>query len=155
MSAESTPDGEDTETRDSRRGYSSTIPKGDAPRLLSHPDAAWALVDADEPFFFADVDIDRSVFLRLVDAGLLSHADATQTERETDNGVASLAWRWETRDDLADWVRHHVDRPAARCPADGCSSSGVKNLGDGRYTCSRGACDSEFDRATAKEVLGR
>ena len=155
MSAESTPDGEDTETRDSRRGYSSTISRGDGRRLLSHPDAAWALVDTEEPFFFGDVDIDRPMLLGLSDAGLLSHADATRAERETDNGVTSLAWRWETRDGLADWVRHHVDRPEARCPVDGCPSSGVKNLGDGRFTCSRGECDSEFGRETAEEVLGR
>lgn len=36
-----------------------------------------------------------------------------------------------------------------------CGHLGIKNLGDGWYSCSREECDAQFGREVAKEVLGR
>jgi len=85
--------------------------------------------------------------------------------RETADGPASRctrcaatfrsdAWRWTLPQGVAAWIAAHVD-PPGECPAPDCRAGGIRNLGDGRYTCSNDDCDSRFDRSTAAEVLGR
>lgn len=55
---------------------------------------------------------------------------------------------WKTTPRAYEYAKS-IERKAA-AP---CGYSGVKNLGDGEFTCTEKTCDCRFDRETAEQVL--
>ena len=137
---------------DARGSYRETLGEGHGSYLLAHPTAAHRLRRTSDPIAFADLDVPTERFYELVGKGILIRDDREMAA--TDDGQTYLRWTWTVADGVRTWIDSHVD-PPGECPEPDCEAAGIRNLGDGRYTCSRDACDSEFGRATAKEVLGR
>ena len=120
--------------------------------LQSNHDVARELVDIDPPIRRHELDIDRAAFSKLYTIGLIQHASERPISDPDVDG--SYSWLWELADGVAEWIEHNVDL-RGECPAADCDSRGVKNLGDGEFTCTDADCPETFDRATAREVLRR
>jgi predicted DNA-binding protein YlxM (UPF0122 family) len=119
--------------------------------LSRSPGPAHDLVEIDDPFLFSDLDWDRGTFSRLREAGIITRA----SEERVDNaheGSCGVCWEWQVADGVRGWIEANVD-VTGECPNPDCRSSGVRNLGDGAFTCTNPECDVEFDEATAREVL--
>ena len=132
--------------------YRETLGEGHGAYLRSHPTAAHRLRRAPEPFSYPDLDVPSDVFHSFIGRGIIKR-DGTEAVT-MDCGQTYPRWTWTVADGVRTWIDGHVD-PPGECPEPDCEAAGIRNLGDGRYTCSRDECDSEFGRATAKEVLGR
>ena len=119
--------------------------------LSRHRRVARELVRADPPVRRRELGLSESDFYRCVSDGLLvKHSDTPVKDPETDD----YSWLWEAPDGVVKWIEHSMDL-TGDCPAADCPSRGVRNLGDGEYTCTDDDCDARFDRETAEEVLGR
>ena len=118
--------------------------------LQSNHDVARELVDIDPPIRRHELDIGRAAFSKLYTIGLIQHASERPISDPDVDG--SYSWLWELADGVREWIEHNVDL-RGECPADDCDSRGVKNLGDGEYTCTDEDCSSRFSRETAREVL--
>ena len=128
-----------------------TIDQDKGNYLSRHRGVARELVRVDPPVRRRELDLSKSDFYRCVSDGLLvKHSDSLVK----DPGIDGYSWLWELADGIADWIEHSMDL-TGDCPAPDCPSGGVKNLGDGEYTCSNDDCSARFDRETAEEVLGR
>ena len=129
-----------------------TLEDGQGALLRANRAAALSLRDAPEPFLFADVGFDRRMLAKFKAVGLISHADDTRVSNpHTD--TRSKCWPWSVADGVREWIDAHVS-PRGECPREGCEATGVRNLGDGRFTCTSEDCSSRFDEAAAREVLG-
>ena len=132
--------------------YRDTLEKGQGNWLQSNHDVARELVAIDPPIRRHELDIDRAAFSKLYAIGLIQRAsDRPISDPEVEG---SYSWLWEPADGVREWIEHNVDL-RGQCPAPDCDSRGVKNLGDGEFTCTNDDCDSRFDRETAEEVLAR
>jgi len=138
--------------RASRSSYRETLGEGQGVHLQGHPTAAYRLQRTSDPFAYRDLDVAADVFHTFIDTGVIAHAGTEAVA--VDGGKTYDRWLWAAADGVRAWIDSHVD-PPGECPASGCHAAGIENLGDGRYTCSREACDSAFGRETAREVLGR
>ena len=117
--------------------------------LARNRSVARALVRIDPPVRRNELDLSRSDFHRCVSEGLLvKHSDGAVYDVDIDN----YSCLWEPREDITEWIERSLEL-AGGCPASGCLSTGVKNIGDGEFTCTNGDCDCRFDRETAAEVL--
>ena len=131
--------------------YRDTLEIGQGDYLVKHPDVARELARADPPLRRRELDISRSAFHKLLSWGVLTPAsDRPLLDSEIEN---SYSWEWELADGVAAWIDHNVD-PAGECPEADCEATGVRNLGDGEFTCTDEDCSSRFGRETAREVLG-
>lgn len=133
--------------------YRETLGDGQGPLLLANRDLAIALYDTEDPFVAKDAALDEHQVRRLSKNDLIFKT-GTRTDLETTTGLPYLAHEWAAADGVREWIRNHIDL-SGTCPVGECDATGIKNLGDGRYTCSSDACASEFDRDIAEEVLRR
>lgn len=56
---------------------------------------------------------------------------------------------WRTKPEAYRYAQENIE-PPTRTP---CGHTGVRNLGEGVFTCRREDCDYRFDRDAAREVL--
>jgi transposase-like protein len=113
--------------------------------LMNGPELARQLLRATAPFERCELDISHSEFQTC------RAREIIVKEYDADRG-ASESCRWELADGVADWIRTHV-ATTSRCPSDDCECSGIRNLGDGEFTCSNDDCDARFGRETAEVML--
>ena len=132
--------------------YRDTLEVGQGNWLQSNHEVARELVDIDPPIRRHELDIDRAAFSKLYAIDLLQPAsDRPISDPEVEG---SYSWLWEPADGVREWIEHNVDL-RGECPAADCDSRGVKNLGDGEFTCTNDDCPETFGRETAEEVLRR
>ena len=132
--------------------YRDTLEIAAAALLKSDKDLCRDLLDAPDPFRLSQTNLAQSQLRRLQEAGVIE-ADA-RCENNPDVPSASTCYEWSIADGVIEWIEATWDFSASRsCPD--CDATGIKNLGDGRFTCSNDDCPSEFGRETAREVLGR
>lgn len=132
--------------------YRDTLEASQGNWLQSNHDVARELVRVDPPIRRHELDIDRAAFAKLYAIGVIQHASERPISDPDVDG--SYSWLWELADGVAEWIEHNVDL-RGECPAADCESRGVSNLGDGEFTCTNDDCDSRFDEATARAVIGR
>ena len=132
--------------------YRETLDIGQGHYLQSNHEVARELLRVEAPFRRRELDVDRSAFSKLYTIDLIQPAsDRPLPDDEVPN---SQSWLWQLPDGVAEWIRANVDA-IGECPREGCEATGVRNLGDGEFTCTNDDCSTRFDRATAREVLGR
>lgn len=131
--------------------YRETLNIGQSNFLTRNNRIAHALVDAPNPFIWRETELSKRDIRRLREHEIITHADGRR-EVPPDEDVSWPMWRWSIADGVREWIKHNC-RPDGTCPD--CDATGIHNLGDGAFTCTNEACDSDFDRETALEVLGR
>lgn len=57
---------------------------------------------------------------------------------------------YRTRAGVVDWVKRNIPEPTTF----DCGHQGMRNLGDGQFTCQADHCDRTYDRETANAVFG-
>lgn len=102
-----------------------------ASAALPHPNETWIARDQE------DVLADQ---IQLFDArGIIKFVERNEHSRHV----------WRTNPGVWDYVQEFREE-ATWTP---CGHTGVRNLGDGDYTCTCDSCDETFDRDTAEQVI--
>ena len=117
--------------------------------LRSHRPVALALPDPDEDVSFEALisEIGRSAAFRLQALEIIEKVRFVRDDSDYDHE----GHLWRTSPAAVRWIDRVIDEDVVTTPC-GCST-GIKNLGDGEYTCTDEDCSSRFGRETAREVL--
>ncbi|MFB6218355.1 MAG: hypothetical protein ABEH77_04110 [Halobacteriaceae archaeon] len=116
-----------------------------APFVRAHAAAARALPEPGEPYRRTDLDIDEAAFQGFRDRGVIRRVDTVVVTEGSRHRVA----RYET--DQSAYERIQAIIPEGPWPD--CPHTGLRNLGDGTFTCGHDGCEQRYDRATAAEVF--
>lgn len=100
------------------------------------------LPPAGEPFRWSDLDI--------TDADLYKLSEVDIIEKRDQIDGSTSAHYWSTVPGIHEWAADHIDE-SARTPCG--KATGVRNLGDGEFTCNNSDCDCRMTREQAREVL--
>lgn len=113
--------------------------------LMANPAAAAALPSPDEavPRTALDDRIDASQFTKFCEKGILRSAG------RAGDAYASRGHLWTVPMHISRWIEHNCQATTTPCGR----STGIRNLGDGWYSCTDDACDCRFRAETAREVL--
>jgi len=102
-----------------------------AARKLPHPDHEWQVSDVPD-------EISSHVY-KFSQAGIVH-----QVRKESYAGSASTIW--QTDRSAWEYVNDVVDSTTTAGP---CDHPGIRNLGDGEFTCTTDECDATFGREIA------
>jgi transposase-like protein len=130
--------------------YRETLQTGQANFLGAHRDLALRLYRTDETFSIGECDLSEIDLRRLSEIGLIERTGAWAT-----NSTGEHSWpvrEWAIADGVTEWIGDRFDG-AGDCPNADCEATGIKNLGDGEFTCSNEDCPETFGRETALEVV--
>jgi hypothetical protein len=109
-----------------------------------HPVAIGNLPPRAETFERCEVEISHALFQRL------RQRRAIERVRFTDSAGRSRVGVYRVTEEL----ELAAEAFASEGPWPDCPHTGIRNLGDGTYTCAADDCTARYDRATAEEVFG-
>lgn len=126
--------------------------------LRSHPLAARALPPADVEWANSvhvcevyGVEPAPEAVVPVIDRFVANDIVAVERKlRPTERKISTLTNTYRTSTGVVGWVREHIDAPRTF----ECGHPGLRNLGDGRYTCQHDECNAVYDRETAAAVFG-
>jgi hypothetical protein len=113
-------------------------------RSTSHADLLVSLPEPPETFIRRDVpDSHHDVLQALCHRGAIEQVRRVKITYESDT---SPSWRYRYR--VAPWAyRLAVAQVRGRDAPMPCGHAGIRNLGDGEYTCCYDACELTYERA--------
>lgn len=109
---------------------------------IRHADELRSLVESDEPRPKRDLPEETQ---DIVIRGAINQA-ILRVKKEYVNG--QYRYRYELDPRIEALVRDHLESMNT-LP---CDHSGIRNLGDGEYSCTVDACDAVYERETVEEV---
>lgn len=135
-----------------------SLPSGAIQLLRSHRDAAVGLPhphrDPFQTYTRHDLPPEtRELFKTLVSYGIIESVRRFKVVKKSgDYNIDRFFRLYRTRPDPT--LIAELERIESSTTG-GCPHSGIKNLGDGQYTCGQPdeVCSARFDRETAREVL--